>query len=152
MPGNHHDVEAPIAANNTGVLFLNSAIRYEQVSDGTSQTIFISEKLNDGLDLGWASGTRATLRNTGNTLNSQPKVPLTKQAGAADDVSVEGTEAAAAGDLARFVGGYSSRHPGGVNCAFGDGSVRFLKSSITASVLRLLGNRADGEYIDSDKF
>jgi prepilin-type processing-associated H-X9-DG protein len=50
------------------------------------------------------------------------------------------------------VGGYSSRHPGGANCAFGDGSVRFMKSSISAGVLRLLGNRADGEFIDSDKF
>ena len=68
--GVHHDVEAPIAADNHGVLFLNSAVRYEDVTDGTSMTLFVGEKLNDGLDLGWASGTRASLRNTG--LNVEP--------------------------------------------------------------------------------
>ena len=63
--GVHHDVEAPIAADNHGVLFLNSAVRYEDITDGSSNTLFVGEKLNDGLDLGWASGTRASLRNTG---------------------------------------------------------------------------------------
>ena len=47
--GCHNDVEAPIAAKNNGVFFLNSAIRYEDITDGTSQTIFLGEKLNDGL-------------------------------------------------------------------------------------------------------
>ncbi len=56
--GVYHDVEAPIAADNHGVLFLNSAISYEKITDGSSQTVFVGEKLNNGLDLGWASGTR----------------------------------------------------------------------------------------------
>ena len=51
-----------------------------------------------------------------------------------------------------FVGSYSSRHPGGGNFTFGDGSVRFLKNSITPAVFRFLANRADGEIIDADKF
>jgi prepilin-type N-terminal cleavage/methylation domain-containing protein/prepilin-type processing-associated H-X9-DG protein len=154
--GNHHDVEAPIAANNMGVLFLNSAIRYEDVSDGASQTIYIGEKLNDGLGLGWASGTRASLRNTGTTISRSTLPALSTVPSPVDSAvsesggSAEG--AAASEDSLRFVGGYSSRHPGGANCAFGDGSVRFIKASISPGVLRLLGNRADGEFIDADKF
>ena len=70
--GVHHDVEAPIAADNHGVLFLNSAVRSEDVTDGTSNTLFVGEKLNDGLDLGWASGTRSSLRNTGLNVNRTP--------------------------------------------------------------------------------
>jgi len=70
--GVQNDVEAPIAADNHGVLFLNSAVRYEDVTDGTSMTLFVGEKLNDGLDLGWASGTRASLRNTGLGVNRMP--------------------------------------------------------------------------------
>ena len=76
--GSHNDVEAPIAANNNGVLFLNSAIRYEDITDGSSQTIFLGEKLNDGLGEGWASGTRASLRNSGSGINrtTDPSSPV----------------------------------------------------------------------------
>jgi len=154
--GNHHDVEAAIGANNMGVLFLNSAIRFEQVSDGTSQTIFIGEKLNDGLGLGWASGTRASLRNTGTNINLPASPPgstaRSVDSGVGEPGGPAGGDVVASDDALRFVGGYNSRHPGGANCAFGDGSVRFLKSSISPGVLRLLGNRADGEFIDADKF
>jgi prepilin-type N-terminal cleavage/methylation domain-containing protein/prepilin-type processing-associated H-X9-DG protein len=71
--GLHHDVEAPIDTNNNGVFFLNSRVRYDEISDGTSQTIFIGEKLTDSSDLGWMSGTRATLRNTGTPLGGIPR-------------------------------------------------------------------------------
>jgi prepilin-type N-terminal cleavage/methylation domain-containing protein/prepilin-type processing-associated H-X9-DG protein len=154
--GNHHHVEAPIAANNMGVLFVNSAIRYEDVTDGTSQTIFISEKLNDGLGLGWASGTRASLRNTGTSINfrrtAQSALPISASEDEGEDAAVAASGAASGSDIVKFVGGFSSRHPGGANSAFGDGSVRFLKTTISTSILRMLGNRADGEFIDSDKF
>ena len=65
----HHDVEAPIDSTNNGVFFLNSMIRYDDVTDGASHTLFIGEKVLDYDDLGWMSGTRATLRNTGVALN-----------------------------------------------------------------------------------
>jgi prepilin-type N-terminal cleavage/methylation domain-containing protein/prepilin-type processing-associated H-X9-DG protein len=150
--GVHHDVEAPIAADNHGVLFMNSAIRYEDVTDGASMTLYVGEKLNDGLDLGWASGTRASLRNTGalpNSLRFSGVAPGQTRASAGDDEDDggSGTEGTAA-----FVGGFASRHPGGSNFAFGDGSVRFIKSSVSAKVYQHLGNRADGEVIDSDQY
>jgi len=66
----HHDIEAPIDANNNGVFFLNSRVRYLDVSDGTSQTVFLGEKMSTAGDLGWMSGTRATLRNTGTPINT----------------------------------------------------------------------------------
>ena len=63
--GIHSSTEAPIDTNNNGVFFLNSRLRYEQIVDGTSGTLFLGEKQTEILDLGWLSGTRATLRNTG---------------------------------------------------------------------------------------
>ena len=154
--GSHNDVEAPIAANNNGVLFLNSAIRFEDITDGTSQTIFVGEKLNDGLGEGWASGTRASLRNSGSGIN-RTTIPSfdgrsCRRRRRRRRQRAAKAAAATSFDTLTFVGGYYSRHPGGANFAFGDGSVRFLKNSIGAGMFRLLANRADGEIISADKF
>jgi prepilin-type N-terminal cleavage/methylation domain-containing protein/prepilin-type processing-associated H-X9-DG protein len=46
----------------------------------------------------------------------------------------------------------SSAHPGGVNCVFGDGSVRFIKNSISRMTWWGLGTRANGEIITSDSY
>lgn len=67
--GCHHDSEKPIDEGDNGVFFLNSRVRYEDVKDGSSQTIFIGEKIPDAWELEWCSGTRASLRNAGSTIN-----------------------------------------------------------------------------------
>lgn len=84
--GLQHDLEAPIDVANDGVFFLNSHIRYQDISDGSSQTFFIGEKLATAGDLGWMSGTRSILRNTGTRLNaalalSPGQSPLVKPSG-----------------------------------------------------------------------
>ncbi len=68
--GVHNDVEAPIDVNNNGTFFLNSRIGYFDLKDGSSHTLFIGEKDTYVGDLGWMSGTRATLRNTGVRINT----------------------------------------------------------------------------------
>jgi prepilin-type N-terminal cleavage/methylation domain-containing protein len=67
--GCYNDVEAPIDENNQGVLLLNKAFTRDDIPDGLAYTIFVGEKLPDAWDLGWLSGTRATLRNTGIPIN-----------------------------------------------------------------------------------
>ena len=59
-----NDVEAPIDVDNHGGFYLNSRVRVVDVVDGLSQTIFVGEVAVPS-PLGWMSGTRATLRNTG---------------------------------------------------------------------------------------
>jgi prepilin-type N-terminal cleavage/methylation domain-containing protein/prepilin-type processing-associated H-X9-DG protein len=129
----HHDVEAPIDVDNHGVFFLNSRIRHDDIPDGSSYTIFVGEKRIASQDLGWLSGTRATLRNTGTPLNAGSK---------------RGEAPEPVGDL---VGGFSSSHAGGGNFAFGDGSIRFLRDRINTQVYQRLGNRDDGEPISADQ-
>jgi prepilin-type processing-associated H-X9-DG protein len=45
-----------------------------------------------------------------------------------------------------------SYHPGGVNSLYGDGSVRYIKSTINGDVWRALSSIAGGEVISSDSF
>jgi prepilin-type N-terminal cleavage/methylation domain-containing protein/prepilin-type processing-associated H-X9-DG protein len=45
----------------------------------------------------------------------------------------------------------SSSHPGGVNVLLGDGSVRFVKDSVSLAPWRALGTRAGGEVISADQ-
>jgi prepilin-type N-terminal cleavage/methylation domain-containing protein/prepilin-type processing-associated H-X9-DG protein len=150
----HHDAEKPIGARDRGVFFLNSRVRHEDITDGTSHTIFLGEKLRNALDLGWASGTRASLRNVGTRINNPdllygtgPILPWS------EEDSIEGTPPPLPDPAnPRLVGGFASRHSGGANFAFGDGAVRFLTSGINRAIFRRLAARADGEMIDDDQW
>ncbi len=152
----HNDVEAPIDAGNNGVFFLNSRVRYEDIEDGTSHTIFFGEKGAGSDELGWASGTPATLRNTGSPITGSFRPLVTPPGTKPDDEGADPTNQAGAKkgeeNPSTRVGGFSSRHPGGANFGFGDGSVRFLKSSISPQVFQLLGNRSDGQLLSDDQF
>jgi prepilin-type N-terminal cleavage/methylation domain-containing protein len=125
--GVHHDVEAPIDADNHGVLFLNSAITTADIIDGSRYTLMFGEKTIGPADLGWMSGTRATLRNTGSLLNTDAP------SGATEDPA--------------YVGGFGSAHVAVVGVVFADGSQRFLSEDIEPTVLRQLGHRADGTVV-----
>lgn len=86
--GCHHGDSAPIATENTGLLFLNSRVPLNAITDGTCCTLLLGEIRRDVKDLGWASGTRASLRHTGTPLNQTPDGPhwetLRQSATAAD--------------------------------------------------------------------
>ncbi len=49
-----------------------------------------------------------------------------------------------------FILAARSRHPGGVNCTMGDGSVKFLKNSIHVNIFRALSTTRGGEIISAD--
>jgi prepilin-type N-terminal cleavage/methylation domain-containing protein/prepilin-type processing-associated H-X9-DG protein len=121
--GMQHHLEAPIDVNQSGTFFLNSRVRVDDVTDGMGNTLFVSEKRLSG-DLGWAVGTRATLRNAGWSINPRPP-GLIPPPGA--------------------VGGLGGYHPGGINGLYGDGHVTFLRESMTVRSLQVSVNRADGE-------
>jgi prepilin-type processing-associated H-X9-DG protein len=48
--------------------------------------------------------------------------------------------------------GSRSRHPGGVQSLFGDGSVHFMKNSISPLVWVQLGSISNGEVVSSDSY
>lgn len=46
----------------------------------------------------------------------------------------------------------SSRHPGGANTMYGDGSVKFMKDGVNLQTWRAIGTRAGGEVINGEVF
>lgn len=153
--GNHHPVEAPIDVTNHGVLFLNSHVRFEDVLDGSSHTIFVGEFQRNADDLGWASGTRSSLRNGGLTINLSPTgSPYyndpTWVPDSGDDEQADVPAGAAepdSGDPALKVHGFGSWHAGGAMFCVGDGSVRFMSENISPDIYRQLLDRADGAAV-----
>ncbi len=140
----HNDLEVPIDTNNDGTFYLNSALQSRDIPDGMSHTIFIGEKLRTNDDLGWASGTRATLRNTGATK------PIAGGGAAMTTIGIAKPQfgvppVPVASPL--IVGVFGSNHTGGAHFGIGDGSVRFISQNIDAVTFQLLANRKDGEIV-----
>ena len=124
------------------MLFLNSHIKTKDVTDGTTHTIYVGEKLAGPNDLGWMSGTRATLRNTGTDLNLTPN----DEGNDLDDAE-DALEWGTIANTTLYVGGFGSSHPGIVTFLFGDGAVRLLSTDISPTVFQQLGHRADGQLL-----
>ncbi|WP_286763309.1 MULTISPECIES: DUF1559 domain-containing protein [Rhodopirellula] len=123
--GLHHPTEKAIDESDHGVFILNVAITRDDVTDGLANTAFVSEKLLPLDDLGWLSGTRATLRNVGG--------------------GIETSMDRFAQPVASAVGSVGSRHPVGAHFLFGSGEVRFQASETDPRILEQIVDRRDGQ-------
>ncbi|KAA1261239.1 Type II secretion system protein G precursor [Rubripirellula obstinata] len=122
--GLHHPTEKSIDENDHGVFRLNVPVAREDVTDGLTNTAFVSEKLSNPDDLGWLSGTRATLRNVGGGIAT--------------------SDGSFASPAPGFVGSIGSYHPAGVHIQFGSGEIRFQTSQTDPRVLQQMVDRRDG--------
>lgn len=138
--GCHNDVESPIDTLNHGVLFLNSHITQRDVTDGVTHTIYVGERIPDEqTDLGWLSGTSATLRNASEWLMGEEASKKSYE--------IWADEAASQPKNELRVGGFGSYHTSGSNFLFGDGAVHLLVSDVELSVLQQMAHRADGKLL-----
>jgi prepilin-type N-terminal cleavage/methylation domain-containing protein/prepilin-type processing-associated H-X9-DG protein len=124
-----------------GVFYQDSKVRMTDIHDGTSNTLAIGECIYDPsvgkIACIWAgmSGWLAPGASTGTVRISD--VMWYVDAAAAE---VNGTAPQA----------FSSRHPGGAQFAFCDGSVRFFRNDMNPDQLRFLAGRADGVVVNPD--
>jgi prepilin-type processing-associated H-X9-DG protein len=130
-----------------GVLYINSAVKFTDIADGTSSTLLIGERPPPANFLyGWwyggigqdgegsvevVLGTRE-LNHSSMGLGGCPYGPYSFTPGDLKD------------KCSRFH--FWSPHPGGAHFAFADGSVRFLPYS-AADVVPALATRAGGEAV-----
>ena len=150
--GVHDSRTVPIDDDNNGLLFQNRQIALDDIPDGAGYTLLVGEILRRSDDLGWASGTNATLRNTGVSLNGNRKTLSSEVTENAEFVEDElGSEeppvrppAAPLPDLSNFApGGFSSSHGGVVQFLYADGQVKAMSEHIDGLVLRRLTERSD---------
>ncbi|HMF17537.1 MAG TPA: DUF1559 domain-containing protein, partial [Gemmataceae bacterium] len=131
---------------NKGALELNVLTRIEAITDGTSNTILLTEDAGRPREwLAGRTGPREDLLGCGwGGFNN----PLTIQGATPDGQARPGPCAINCtndGELYSF-------HPKGANAVFADGSVRFLRAEISIQVLAALITRAGGEVVSADDF
>jgi prepilin-type N-terminal cleavage/methylation domain-containing protein/prepilin-type processing-associated H-X9-DG protein len=170
--------QAPIGPNTgmpapNGVFYGNSATTFAQISDGLSNTTLFSERvLADGnnaivspiADVFFSPGSPTTPDDAMqqclavNIYDLNNQFPLFMGApwlcGQHIFLHVTPPNSRSCGFFValRAVMPPSSRHPGGVNVGFSDGSVKFVKDSVNLVTWRALGTRAGSEVISSDSF
>jgi prepilin-type N-terminal cleavage/methylation domain-containing protein/prepilin-type processing-associated H-X9-DG protein len=139
-------------------------VRIASVTDGLSNTHFASEILQGAPDdlrgTIWADNPGSGSYETRFTPNGyQDYVPLFQpwasgvSSGAlCDSQPVQGLACYNQGQQGGEFTGSRSRHPGGVNSLFGDGSVHFMKNSIAPMTWVALGSMGSGEVISSDSY
>ena len=106
-----------------GPMLFNQPVSLAQIIDGSSQTLIVGED-PEAIHALWISG--HNLFDECCPINARPRFEYGEE--------------------------LTSRHSGGVNALFGDGSVKFLKNSTNSVVLSSLCTRAQGEVIDASAY
>ena len=115
------------------------------VTDGTSNTLIIGEGLPDEDPNSEMWGFTGTASGVTIPINWK-----TNKRGSGCDGNYNSTDWNCRFSYAAR--GFKSRHPGGANFLFADGSVRFLKNSINRVTYAALGSRNGGEITSSDAY
>lgn len=140
----YHDEEAPIDTARNGAFVLNRWFTQDDITDGLAFTLFVSEKGAETGELGWASGTRATLRNTGTPPANWLRLRAQLDQSTKDQDEKTQPETTPQSETVSKVGGFSSAHPGVVQALMGNGTVRPVVWTIDQTVWKQMAHRCDG--------
>ncbi len=119
-----------------GMFFGNSAVRFRDVTDGTSSTLFLAER---GVTLGWGKWGGA-----GDLANCPMGITDVVLPGVVEGMESTGGLRPALG-LLDDRGFWWSWHPGGTQVLHVDGSVRMVSYSVNRNVLSSISTRGRGE-------
>jgi prepilin-type N-terminal cleavage/methylation domain-containing protein len=128
---------------NTGPFLRNSTHRITDVSDGTSNTLFVTERQSRRSPMTtWVGGVTGA--------HNPPLNPAFEEEGPPTFVLTQTGDVAEArtpNNKLGHVEDANSNHSGGVLGLFGDGSVRFIRNSIDPFTWTGIGTRSGGEVL-----
>jgi prepilin-type processing-associated H-X9-DG protein len=146
-PADHGNAWGPEGISGVFGRLMGEGVKFAQVKDGLSNTIFVGEILADCHD---HNGGFWYFNGMGNA-HASTVVPINTMTTCYDSQS----EAVAAGvpnaqncwnpGQWNYSWGFRSQHPGGAQFLFGDGSVKFLSQTIDHQNYQRLGGRAEGQ-------
>jgi prepilin-type N-terminal cleavage/methylation domain-containing protein/prepilin-type processing-associated H-X9-DG protein len=129
--------------NGDGIFYVQSKIRFADVTDGLANTIFVSEVPDSGGDaIGQfnAGADRRVVFSGGADSNPPTEMSEFLIASETNDPINGGAEEAA-----------GSWHPGGAQFLMGDGSVQFLSENMDMTTYRALSTRSGAEVVTLDQ-
>lgn len=126
--------------NANGVFFVNSSVRFRDVTDGMSNTIFVAEVVDSGGDANLPGGSGSDRKYCfSGGADQNPPEEMTEYL-----IAAEGNDPINGGGE-ESTGSY---HVGGAHFLMGDGSVRFISENVAhATVYQALATRAKGEIV-----
>jgi prepilin-type N-terminal cleavage/methylation domain-containing protein/prepilin-type processing-associated H-X9-DG protein len=122
-------------------------VRLASITDGTSSTFLAGEQLMRVTNWNaWVEANQA-VGSTAIPLNYlHPNAIITANG------SIQRSNGASATGQWTWWYSFRSQHPGGANFAMADGSVRFVKQTISMQVYQALSTRGVGEVVSSDAY
>jgi prepilin-type N-terminal cleavage/methylation domain-containing protein/prepilin-type processing-associated H-X9-DG protein len=138
-----------------GMFYRNSRIAIRDVVDGTSQTLAIGERSHNLSYVTWTARSiggwlfkTSSFEGGTDKFAPDPEECWTQVLG---PIGLEDGPRTPNHPMAH-VEDFWSRHPGGVNFLFADGSIRFVKDGISPGVYQALATRAGQEVVGSDQY
>jgi prepilin-type N-terminal cleavage/methylation domain-containing protein/prepilin-type processing-associated H-X9-DG protein len=143
---------AVLGKPNIGLVSIAAAGASVQFQDGSGLNLAATNIGLAGCNAAWASQTGTIDLQRGKTW-AHGSMAFTMIQTVTTPNSVQWTycSASTSGSAATFSES-DSYHPGGVNVLLGDGSVRFIKSTINQVIWMALGTKASGEVISADQY